>query len=83
MERNKRGRIRRLDGRQACLEGDGEHRVVSQLMETVVVVSKLLDQHLPSGWVQQVLGKGEEEHSDTIQLIPSKPPIVSRKQTHP
>ena len=49
------GRIRRLDGGEPGLQGDGEHRVVAQLVESVVVVSELLNQHLPARWVQQIL----------------------------
>lgn len=49
------GRIRGLDGREASLQGEGEHRAVSQLVQAVIVVPKLLHQHSPPGQVQKVL----------------------------
>lgn len=49
------GRIRCLDGRETSLKGDCEDRVVSQLVQSVVVISELLDQHLPAGWIQKIL----------------------------
>lgn len=49
------GRIRCLYGREAGLQREGEHRAVAQLVQPVVVVPELLDQHPPPGRVQQVL----------------------------
>lgn len=49
------GRIRRLDSGEAGLQGEGEHGVVPQLVQPVVVVPELLGQHAPPGRVQQVL----------------------------
>ena len=48
-------RIRCLYRREASLQRQGEHRVVPQLVQPVVVVPELLDQHSPPGRVQQVL----------------------------
>ena len=48
-------RIRCLYRREASLQRQGEHGVVSQLVQPVVVVPELLDQHSPPGRVQQVL----------------------------
>lgn len=48
-------RIRCLYGREAGLQRQGKHRVVAQLVQPVVVVAELLDQHAPPGRVQQVL----------------------------
>lgn len=48
-------RIRCLDSRQAGLQSYSEDRIVSQLVESVVVISKLLDKHFPASWVQKIL----------------------------
>lgn len=48
-------RIRCLYRREAGLQGEREHGVVPQLVQPVVVVPELLDQHPPPGRVQQVL----------------------------
>lgn len=69
------GRIRCLDGRQAGLQCDGEHRVVPQLVQPVVIVAELLDQHLPAGGVQEVLGSGCQgeggREGDAHRLLPT------------
>lgn len=47
-----------LDGREAGLQSEGEHRAVPQLVQAVIVVPKLLHQHSPPGQVQKVLVRG-------------------------
>ena len=57
-------RIRCLYGREAGLQGEGEHGVVPQLVQPVVVVPELLDQHPPPGRVQQVLEEAGQSWGD-------------------
>ena len=51
------------------MQGDGEHRVVAQLVESVVVISKLLDQHLPARRVQEILHTHVTLLADTVLLL--------------
>lgn len=60
------GRIRCFDGRETSLQGDREDRVVSQLVQSVVVISELLDQHLPAGRIQKVLAEHGEKRKKYI-----------------
>lgn len=53
-------RIRCLYRREPRLQGEGKDRAVSQLVQSVVVISELLDQHSPPGWVQEVLKDNAE-----------------------
>lgn len=55
-------RIRCLYRREASLQCEGEHRVVPQLVQPVVVISELLDEHPPPGRVQQVLEETGQKH---------------------
>lgn len=48
-------RIRCLDSRQTSLQSYSEDRVVPQLVQPVVVIPKLLDEHFPACWVQKIL----------------------------
>lgn len=61
------GRIRCLYGREAGLQGEGEHGAVAQLVQPVVVVPELLDQHAPPGRVQQVLEQRRAEGLQTLR----------------
>ena len=62
--------LRSLEGRQAGLQGYGEHGLGGELVQTEVLRPELRDQRLPAARVQQVLvgldggggGEGEQSH---------------------
>lgn len=59
------GRIRCLYGRKTSLQSYSKHRVVPQLVQPVVVVPELLDQHLPAVWIQKILKTEREKMLNT------------------
>lgn len=67
------GRIRCLYSGKTSLQSYSKHRVVPQLVEPVVVVSELLDQHLPAVWIQKILRTERKKH--LFKRVESQPEL--------